>query len=152
MTTQKRLMEVVSYCPRSGVFTYLCSGKHAGSMRGPYIRLKIDGKCYAAHRMAWLYQNGSQPQGEIDHIDGNKTNNALCNLRDVDISTNRQNLRSAKSNNTTGLLGVSFHAGSYRARIRIDGVQRNLGRFKTKEQAFAVYLEAKRKIHKGCTL
>lgn len=113
MITQTELKSLLNYNPETGLFTWKKStsnrvsvGKHAGTKanRG-YIRIKILGHLYSAHRLAWLYVYGSEPSGVIDHIDGCCSNNSITNLRDVKQSTNTKNNKISK-NNTSGYPGV----------------------------------------------
>ncbi len=83
---------------------------------------------------------------------GNRSNNRLSNLRDVSQAMNIQNERKPRSNNKSGFLGVKANRGLWKAEISIDGKTKFLGRFKTPEEAHQVYVEAKRKLHPGCTL
>ena len=89
-----------------------------------------------AHRVAWAIFHGAWPVNDIDHVDGCKTNNAIANLRDVDRQTNCQN-KSLRSDNSSGEVGVSLGRGRWRARIHVDGKERFLGGFGTKEEAIA---------------
>ena len=73
-----------------------------------YLRVKIDGSAFLLHRIAYLYINGLMPTNEIDHINGNKSDNRICNLRDVTTSLNQMNRR-MQSNNKSGLTGVSWN-------------------------------------------
>jgi len=112
----------------------------------------IDQANYLAHRLAWLYVTGHWPLVHVDHIDGNRKNNAFSNLREADRKTNAQNMRMAHRDNKTGLLGVTAHRKTFVANILVDGCQLRIGRFATAEEAHAAYLNAKRAMHKGCTL
>ena len=103
-----------------------------------YHRLEINGKRYYAHRIAWLLTYGSWPEYHIDHINGNKKDNRLTNLRDVSITENARNKKIYK-NNTSGTIGVCFDKSKqgYVANITINGKYKNLGLFKNKEEAIA---------------
>jgi len=90
---------------------------------------------------------GTWPQNEIDHIDGNKSNNRFRNLRDVTRSANNQNRRRPDRGNKSGFLGVKCHRKSFVARIRIDGKQIHLGVFSTAIDAHRAYIKAKRNLH-----
>lgn len=160
-----RLRELLNYDPDTGVFTWLRPtgrrakpGATAGSIQGRgYLGIRIHGVKYLAHRLAWLYQCGVWPDGDIDHINGDRCDNRIVNLRRAARSTNIQNLRSAKSHNKTGFLGVVLDssrktARKYAARIVYGGKQHHLGYYNTPEEAHAVYLEAKRRLHPGCTI
>jgi len=89
---------------------------------------------------------------EIDHINGDKSDNSYRNLREVSRGENMQNKRKAHRNNKTGFLGVAREAGKYRARIRVCGKNRSLGMYDTPQQAHQAYLAAKRELHEGCTI
>ena len=131
-------------------------GALAGSLNAyGYQVVRLDGANYLAHRLAWLYEFGAWPSGQIDHINGEKTDNRIENLRDVAPNVNRQNIRKARSHNkSTGVLGVSFHRriGKYVAYIRKDGKRTHLGYFEELAVAERAYIEAKRRQHEGCTL
>ena len=101
-----------------------------------YRRGKIYGVELLAHRAAWAVMNGAWPDGEIDHIDGNRLNNRADNLRDVSRVQNGQNLRRS-SRNTSGRSGVSFNKlqGKWVAYIQVNGVFKYLGTHKTKDEA-----------------
>ena len=130
-------------------------GKRLGCRhKNGYTTISIHGGVYMAHRLAWLYEYGVWPNGDIDHIDGNKTNNALYNLRNVSRSENNFNQKLCSKNSKTGLLGVSRHkeSGRYRATIYINYKQKCLGYFDTPEEAHQAYLTAKRELHSTCTI
>lgn len=157
-----RLKEIVSFDSVSGIFTWAMprpgcrAGDIAGNVNpGGYRRLGIDGKIYLAHRLAWLYAYGVMPTGHIDHLDGNPSNNAISNLRDVSCQLNVQNIKAAtKSNKYSKLLGVSYHQRDdlWRARIMVGGKNICIGYFKDKFAAHDAYLAAKRSLHAGCTI
>ena len=160
MLTQARLHELLSYNPETGIFAWKnrtgsCSaGAIAGCQddRG-YIVSSVDGKRYYAHRLAWLHFTGKFPSKSIDHINGDKSDNIIQNLRDESTQTNLQNLKKARiSNKSTGILGVRKLLGKYLAQITIDGKETHLGTFSSAEDAHAVYLDAKRRFHGGCTI
>lgn len=123
------------------------------SKRG-YVQVSAGDRLYMAHRIAWLLATGDWPKGEIDHIDGNRANNRLDNLRDVSTAINQQNIKRPKHSSATGQLGAEFRArdGKYRARIRANGKQILLGTFALAHEASAKYLAAKRELHQGNTL
>jgi len=100
-----------------------------------YLRIMVNRKHYLAHRLAWLYVYGYMPT-IIDHIDGNKTNNKLSNLREVSSLENQRNLTLAK-NNTSGVTGVSFSKSrnKWEAKIQVNGKTIHLGRFIELEDA-----------------
>ncbi len=160
--TLERVIGLLSYDQFTGKFTWLvdkCWNAKAGSVAGSiggagYVSIKIDGVLYRSNRLAWLLMTGEWPRNEVDHRDGNRTNDAWANLRSVTRRMNCQNQRKAHANNELGLLGVHMVGeGRYRAQINIrSGVRKHIGYFKTAEAAHAAYLETKRLVHEGCTL
>lgn len=160
-----QLAEFLSYEPSSGVFTWrkrkprspVKVGDVAGSATShAYVAIHVCGRTYSAHRLAWLFVHGEWPAGEIDHRDGNRSHNAIANLRDVARPVNGQNQRRAQRNNATGMLGVTTLKGGRKrplqAQINIGGRLRYLGVFETPELAHQAYLKAKRQHHEGCTI
>ena len=156
-----KMAEVLDYNPETGVFTWKVrrGSKGAGTTatykntKG-YVGICIDRKHMKAHRVAWLMVHGELPNGEIDHINGIKDDNRLCNLRLVSKSINQQNQRKARSDSTSGLLGVSWYSAGnkWKADIRVGGKKKHLGYFDCKDIAHQFYLNAKREMHKGNTL
>lgn len=111
------------------------SGKIAGSKhvegRTSYIYVSLKSKKYAAHRIIWEMVHGDIPDGlNIDHIDGDGTNNKISNLRLVTQSENCKNAR-LLSSSKTGVSGVTWYkpAGKYQVKIQVNGKQKHLGRF-----------------------
>jgi len=160
MITADKLRALLQYDIKTGVFTWSVSlnrkikiGIIAGTKSGNgYSCIKISGKVYKAHRLAWLYVYGHWPLHEIDHINGIRDDNRICNLRDVTKSINQQNQKRAQRHGKSGFLGVTPYKGKYRAHIFIDGKPKHLGMFNTAQQGHQAYLETKRKLHEGCTI
>ena len=159
----QRLRELLNYDSLTGLFTWRVRasmvvkvGNSAGSTRrGGYIAIQIDGTIYLAHRLAWLYMTDAWPKGEVDHIDGNGTNNSWHNLRDGDKAQNMQNKRRPHSNNKSSkFLGVTFcpRRKKFRACIGLNGRRIRVGDFDTDAEAGAAYVEAKRRLHPGCAI
>ena len=130
-----------------------CAGDVAGCRKPDgYVTITVLGVTCYAHRLAWLYVHGHWPTGDVDHMDGDPSNNRICNLRDVSRRTNMENQKRAQaSNRSSGLLGVSCPKGSksFIAHIHIYGKHRYLGSYATAELAHAAYLHAKRINHQG---
>ena len=149
MQIKELMLKHLSYTPNDGkVFWTIYprraawNGKEAGNFRvDGYRKLKFCGKQYLAHRVAWLLHHGVWPIGDIDHIDGNPSNNKLENLRDVPHNINLQNRKSATIKNKTGLLGVVKRKNKYAAHIHKNGKQVYLGLFLTAELAHQAYKE-----------
>ena len=145
MLTQARLKEVLRYVPDSGEFFWLVStsnrmpvGAKAGVVNNCYGAIGIDGVRYYSHRLAWLYVYGELPK-HIDHINQDKTDNRISNLREANKVQNGGNSKARKSR--SGLKGACWHKASGRwvARVQYDGRQIYLGLFDTAEEAHATY-------------
>lgn len=130
------------------------AGAPAGHMNADgYVVIETAGKAIGAHRIIWLMHHGAWPTGEIDHINGNRADNRIENLRDVIKRTNSENRRRATYSSKTGVLGVEeLPSGRFRARIRSFGKIHDVGIFDSTESAHAAYVQAKRKMHTGNTL
>jgi len=114
-----------------------------------YYCVTLNGKSYQLHRLladAFIPNPENKPC--VDHIDGNKQNNCLSNLRWATHAENSWN-RKKRKDNTSGYTGVSFHKrdGKWQAYIRVDGKRKHLGSFDTPEEAAAVYREAARELY-----
>lgn len=158
--TQTRLQELFFFDINTGIF-YRNQSSHSGRWKSGkaggidvhgYSTLYVDGKQYKAHRLAWLYVHGVWPVNHIDHINGIKTDNRIVNLRDVPNSVNRQNERQQRKRNKSGYMGVSPNKSRWMAQIKANGIHYHLGTYDTPEEAYAIYLENKRKLHIGNTL
>ena len=150
--TAERLRKLLHYDQQTGLFSHRGTAirpgfSKIGSVNNVgYVYIGIDYNKYAAHRLAWLHVYGSWPGGQIDHIDGNKLNNSLANLRDVSRSTNLHNVFHATKRSKTKCLGVSYDASreKWSATIMMDGKCVFLGRFDNIIDARAIYLATKR--------
>ena len=147
------LRERVAYCPVTGALWT----KHAGRRcthkdRDGYITASTLGKTMAGHRVAWALHYGSWPDGVIDHINGNRADNRIENLRCVTQQLNRQNMRAAHKDSRTGYLGVTRTGARFRAQIYHQGRNKNLGLFDTPDAAHRAYVAAKRELHPGSRL
>jgi hypothetical protein len=146
MLTQKELKRLLIFNKSTGVFTRrikLWRGKPAGSVAGwispnGYIEISINKKSFQAHRLAWLYIYGSWPTQEIDHINGVKNDNRICNLRDV---SRRENIRNQQIHREGKLFGCSLHRKKWRAQISIDNKTIHIGTYSTEQEAHEAYLE-----------
>lgn len=134
------------------------AGDSAGCQRsdGRWV-MRINGKLHLRYRLVWLYMHGVWPSGEIDHINGDLTDDRLENLRDTSRRVNQENIRKAfKNKKSCDLLGVHSNprnaTSPWRASISTNGRQKYIGVFRTKEDAHAAYILAKRQMHEGCTL
>ncbi|MCU4119319.1 HNH endonuclease signature motif containing protein [Variovorax sp. N23] len=157
--TAARLRELLHYDPETGVFTRASGGPGirigdvAGSLHADgYVAIMLKGSLYQAHRLAMLYVNGQWPDGEVDHRNGNRSDNRIDNLRNTTATVNQQNRQRATVKNKVGLLGVTVRREKFRASITVAGKTRYLGDFDTPELAHQAYLEEKRRVHPGCTI
>ena len=155
MLTQGNLKTQLNYDSQTGKFCWCISrgkaraGANAGTvMPNGYVRLGINNKLYLAHRLAWLYVYGEFPESEIDHINGDRADNRISNLRLATSAENSQNMKRYASN-TSGFPGVYFNKNhnKYYARINYSGMRKHLGFYDTAELAFGAYKEAKRVFH-----
>lgn len=155
MLTQELLKERLTYDPDSGVFRALVKRKQINvgdkvgcSTSKGYWRIKVNDREYSAHLLAWLYVHGRWPVRQIDHINRNRTDNRLANLREASPAENGQNRRLG-TNSTSGHIGVTFakDAGKWQASIGVNGRLRYLGQFTTVQQAADAYAEAKAQHH-----
>jgi len=138
--TQKRLKELLTYNPKTGLFTrkMTCNnGIKIGAVAGHkksdgYIVIRVDRKLYHASILAFLWMKGFIPEYEVDHKNRVTSDNRWENLRHVTHQCNGRN-RSVGKNNTSGIIGVHWDKQSkgWRARISTDGNsnQENLGCF-----------------------
>ena len=143
---------LLAYDANSGVLTWRVSrGKaKAGSVSGSvkkdgYRSVCVFGKSFQAHRLAWLIVHGAWPRQQIDHINGDRDDNRLSNLRDVSVVGNAQNRH--KANGSSGLIGVTKHKNGYQAQIGVSNKVRYIGLFRTANEARAAYLAAKQELH-----
>ncbi len=143
-----KIKTYLDYNKESGLFTWkvprnraVVAGDVAGTYCRGYIQIKVLGKVYRAHRLAWLFVYGYLPNKDIDHINGNKADNKISNLREVTHIQNCGNQTKVRSK--SGFLGVCRHSGGFTATIQQDGKKKYLGFYKSAEEASIAYQEAK---------
>lgn len=147
------------YSPDTGEFRYRDNfsakarkGKVAGNKPGSdaYLYIGIGYKRYAAHRLAWLYMTGAWPVGEIDHVNGDTSDNRFSNLRDVTPSQNQFNQRIPK-NNTSGVKGLHWlkRKNKWRASVAStrQGFNGYLGVYSSKEDAIKAIKLGRKLLH-----
>jgi hypothetical protein len=143
---------LLAYDPETGVFTWKCdkgSKAKAGAVAGfahsaGYWTLTVDNQRVLAHRLAWALCYRADPEGlEIDHINRDRRDNRIANLRLVDRTTNQRN-RGANKNNKCGLRGVSYHrqTGKWRASLGYGYKSTHLGLYSTPQEAHVAFLAA----------
>lgn len=159
MISQARLKELVTYNPETGLFFRKAKTSNRCVMDKPmgttdsygYLWSSVGGKAYRLHRLAIIYTTGGIMDCDVDHINMDRKDNRIANLRQVDRSTNMQNKLHPSSNNRSGFLGVVFdkRRKKFSAQIRKDGKNTHIGTFQTAEAAHAAYVCAKREYHAG---
>lgn len=172
LPSQQYLRECFDYDPETGVMTWRerplshfkdmertavhswrsWNGGNAGHEAGcntghGRIYVGINGDLFARYRLAWMWMHGEDPGPQIDHINRDKSDDRISNLRPANNAENNRN-RPAQGNNTSGFKGVSKKRDRWRARITGDsGRETSLGSFLTKEEAHAAYCEAAARLH-----
>ena len=153
--TAEFLRSVLDYNPETGVFTWkvdrqrVKKGTIAGNIYASgHMRIRVDGRSYYAHRLAWLFYYGEWPKGPLDHKDRDPANNAISNLRECTFSENRQNSTRSRGS-TSKYQGVTWHkrANKWVAGIRVNKKSIHLGYFDDELEAANAYREAKEKYH-----
>jgi hypothetical protein len=165
--TQEFLKQTLGYDRSTGILTWKerpsshfdkawkagrWNRRHAGAQAGTtaatnngkkYCYITIAQKTYMAHRIIWMLETGSFPSEDIDHIDGDGSNNALSNLRAVSPQDNHKNYPLRKDS-TSGITGVSWDKKNKKwvARIFVGGKKLHLGRFSVKADAAVARKEA----------
>ena len=126
--------------PCSEAFNKNNAGRETGirTCPGGYVRIRILGHFCLFHRVVWLLETGEWPDGEIDHINGDRADNRMENLRLVDRSINARNM-GRRSDNKSGVAGVHWNSRKRKwdAAICVRGRRTNLGSFPTLEAASA---------------
>lgn len=159
----KQLREALSYDPETGVIFWKYrplehfdsvagmnrsngrfAGKAAGSPQNAgYLHVCLWGKNYLVHRVLWALHYGAWPSENIDHINGNRSDNRLVNLREVSKKENHRNMK-MPSTNKSGFMGVhwSNQKRSWVAQIRVDAKTIYIGRYHILEEAIAARKKA----------
>lgn len=154
--TLEDIRPLISYDPETGEFTWNLLRKKgaAGSLnRMGYRAIKLFGVLIQAHRLAWFMTHGHWPS-MIDHINGDRGDNRIVNLRLTNKRLNGENQRKPRPNNKCGYLGVRRpnRCKQWVATIKSKGAVYYLGAYPTPELAHEAYIAAKRKLHEGCSI
>lgn len=150
MLTQEYLKEALDYNPDTGIFTWKArplshfntqhgcntfKSRFAGTVTGcvnahGYLVIRINDKLYLAHRLAYMYVHGKLPVTDTDHINHDRLDNKICNLRPVNRVNNMRNASMYKRNKS-GFTGVVWDKlrSKWKAQIKVNGANINLGRF-----------------------
>jgi len=164
LPTQEFLLECFDYNPETGILIWkerplyhfcrdnigrMCNTNHTGKLAGTvtsrgYVALRFGKVIYLAHRIIWKLYYGVDPVKLIDHINGIKDDNRICNLREATHLENNMNITKVSRRNTSGHTGVSFcdKTHKWRVVIRVDGEKKHIGIYLTKEEAIKARLEA----------
>lgn len=132
------LVSLLNYNSYTGVFNWIKRNQNvAGYTRDTgYVKIKVQGKEYFAHRLVWLFVHGRMPTNEIDHINGIRNDNRLANLREATGSQNQRN-RAINKNNTSGYTGIYWQEKTKKFRVcfKINGKRISAGSFSKIEHA-----------------
>ena len=142
----ERLRELLKYDAETGTLTWLvrCGRQRSGAMAGSpnglgYRKIGVDGRYYLAHRLIWRMVTGDGPGPmQIDHINLDRDDNRIANLRLATQSQNNHNSRARRQ----GLKGVSPHGKGFLARIKVLGTELYLGQHPTEQEANDAYAKA----------
>jgi hypothetical protein len=158
MLEQRRLWEILRYDPQTGVFIWLNpspyhaekAGSEAGgptpNCRGKiYHTICIDGRKYKRSRLAWLYMTGSWPTNQVDHINGNSTDDRWANLRESTATQNAWNHKKRAKRSVLPMGVRSNPSGTFAARLAVNKKMIHLGSFATPEEAASAYRNAREK-------
>lgn len=150
MLLQRDLKKYLHYDPETGLFTRLASGGRgvmvgdvAGTVNSDaYLRIVVNGKCYQAHRLAFLYMKGRFPD-QCDHINHKRADNRWVNLREVTQAENLRN-KSIQKNNTSGFTGVYWHkhTNNWRVQLYLNKNRKELGYFTKLSDAVKARIDA----------
>ena len=155
--SQSDLKKMLWYDPETGAFRWRHESRNgaikpwdvAGTMeKQGYIKIQYAQKGYLAHRLAWLYVYGYTPELTVDHINGIRDDNRICNLRLATVKQNSEN-RKLNKNNSTGHCGVYYSSKDkkYVARIMHNKKQIEVGYFDSLEKAAKAVQEKRKELH-----
>ncbi len=164
MITHDLVRELLDYSPETGVMAWKVransskgwnnryAGKPVGNLQDGYLNTSIFKKKVHVHRLIWFWVHGEWPR-IIDHIDRDRLNNKLSNLRNVDDGVNARN-KSMRRNNKSGAVGVHWGiaAKKWVAQIVLNKKTHHLGVFETVEEASIAYQSARDRLHPGVVL
>ncbi|WP_334154728.1 HNH endonuclease [Agrobacterium pusense] len=136
---QEEILRILRYDPEAGLFYR--NGQVADCpVPNGYMRVRVLGRTFSSHRLAWFFHTGEWPPHEIDHINGQRADNRIANLRVATTSENQANRKSK-----VGLKrGVTLHkaTGKFQAQIKVSGRNQYLGLFDREEEAHDAYAAA----------
>ena len=137
------------YCPKTGLTIWLISpnnqlqpGSRAGNTNpNGYRHITIFGRRWAEHRLAWFLMTGCLPASQIDHKNGNRSDNRWCNLRPASACDNARNAKK-RLRRVSEFKGIFKNTQGWTARVMIDGKRRSVGTFETAREAHNAYCRA----------
>ena len=148
--TQKRAIELFSYNRKTGKLTNRIQrnnrnkiGDLAGTLKEDgYRRVEVDGMRIYAHHIVWLIVHGKLPTKSVDHINNERGDNRIKNLREATQSEQQKN-HTITAANTSGANGTELMAsGRWRAQIKVDGKSIQVGTYDTQKEAVAARKKA----------
>jgi len=145
-----KLREAFDYNPDTGVLIRKSTNRPSKGLDSyGYIQLGYCKKMYKAHRVIWAIVHGEFPKGHIDHINGNRSDNRIQNLRVVTQQQNSHNHQKINKKNKSGFRGVCWNgrASKWQAAISVNSKTIYIGVFSTPEDAHLAYLYAKKIYH-----
>lgn len=150
---RERIAEAFDYDPETGILMRRFKGGHtraAGTRKSHdgYTKIGFNGQEYPAHRLIWWVVYGELPRGFIDHVNGDKSDNRLCNLRLATDAENKRNV-GKRTHNTSGFKGVTWDKANNKwlAHATLNGKGHHLGRFASAEEAANAYRDFAKKHH-----
>ena len=153
--THQRLVEVLHYDPETGAVSWRDQTRGRRAVVGckrpdGRSRVVIDGVRYVVSRLCWFYAHGAWPAGQVDHINGDPTDDRLVNLRDVPAALNNQNRRRAHRKSKTRRIGViRARTGTCSVAMSYRGRPLTVSGFPSENEASAAYVDLKRRLHDG---
>jgi hypothetical protein len=150
--TQKRLQQLYTYDPETGLLISCKYNRTVGYNHNGYLAVDIDNKHVKVHRIVWMMSHGKWPNPMIDHINGNRKDNRICNLREVTNKQNQENKRASITKNglpKSGYKGVHWNRFTKKwiASISHDKKKIYIGSFTDPQKAFFAYKQLAQKLH-----
>jgi hypothetical protein len=152
MITADFIRSLLDYNPETGHLTWrrnrsgtAYAGSRAGNVNcNGYRIIGLNGKRFQEHRICWLHFYGVLPDLDLDHINGNRSDNRIANLRPATDSQNQANKDASPRNTSCGVKGVTWHkrCAKWQASITINGKRRYLGVFASLDDAASAYMSA----------
>ncbi|MDH0157327.1 HNH endonuclease [Stutzerimonas stutzeri] len=153
LISHEKLVEIMHYSPETGVFTRRKKVNQMPTEAGStdkqgYRRIHLLGKVYRAHRLAWFYLTGEWPSAEIDHINGDRSDNRISNLRQCTHQQNNHN-QPIRRNNRSGVKGVHWdrRLQKWHAQVCLNFKVHHVGHFDDLSEAALAVMDQRKKLH-----